>query len=262
MTNDDGFEENEILDIVNILKLFLQFICNKRIISIDKVNLMKENEDTEYTAEMNIYSSETPFKVGRHKILNYNLIKDFIGDLLQEIANNTICFRSLFNYEENYITNIDIMNICACFENQFKNTYPGYKDLAFKKVKKDICIYIENYVTEDYDEKCKYHFQEIKKWINYYKGTLKEKLEYALNDYKTIMGDSFILHRFSKNYENMPNKFKDARNALNHGNMKYQFSSDEYRHVGLVRSIIYMMILKKIGMDAQKIKECIIQMFE
>ena len=55
----------------------------------------------------------------------------------------------------------------------------------------------------------------------------------------------------------MPNRFKNARNALDHGNVKYELSNQEYFDVNLVRAIIYMMILKKIKLSDEQIKMCI-----
>ena len=55
----------------------------------------------------------------------------------------------------------------------------------------------------------------------------------------------------------MPDRFKNVRNALDHGNVKYQLSGQNYFDVDLVRAIIYMMILKKIDMPNEKIKVCV-----
>lgn len=260
VTIDDYFDENEILEIVNIIKLFLQFISNRRIVDIDGVYLMKEAEENAYTAEMNIFKSQKSFNIDRFGVLDYKLLKNYIEKIFQEIANNTICFRSLFNYEEKSITNIDIMNICACFENQFNQTYTDYKDKSFSIVKNDVLKYINGYINEKYNQDCQYHFEEIKKWIGYYKGTLKEKLEYALEDCEKIIEKHYIEFIFGKNYKEMPIKFKNARNALDHGNMEYKFSSSEYKYVLLVRAIVYIMIFKKIGMNNEEIKKCIQQL--
>ena len=116
---------------------------------------MKENESFDFngTVKLNNFKLMEPSK---WNIITYDLIKDNLSNLLQEIADNNICFRSLFNYESDKINSVDIMNICASFESQFNNTYPNFKNKDFKKVKKEIIEYLKimpnNYNTSELEE--------------------------------------------------------------------------------------------------------------
>ena len=150
------------------------------------------------------------------------------------------------------------MNICASFESQFNNTYPNFKNKDFKKVKKEIIEYLKimpnNYNTSKLEE-----MNNIINGIKNYNDTLKSKLQYALEEFIKIYesGGGKVNFDFGKDYINMPNRFKNARNALDHGNVKYELSNQEYFDVNLVRAIIYMMILKKIKLSDEQIKMCI-----
>jgi hypothetical protein len=248
---------DELYDLVNLIRLFLQFISNRRVIDIDEIFIMKENESFDFngTVKLNNFKLMEPSK---WNIITYDLIKDNLSNLLQEIADNNICFRSLFNYESDKINSVDIMNICASFESQFNNTYPNFKNKDFKKVKKEIIEYLKimpnNYNTSELEE-----MNNIINGIKNYNDTLKSKLQYALEEFIKIYesGGGKVNFDFGKDYINMPNRFKNARNALDHGNVKYELSNQEYFDVNLVRAIIYMMILKKIKLSDEQIKMCI-----
>lgn len=248
---------DELYDLVNLIRLFLQFISNRRVIDIDEIFIMKENESFDFNGTVKLNNFKL-MELSKWNIITYDLIKDNLSNLLQEIADNNICFRSLFNYESDKINSVDIMNICASFESQFNNTYPNFKNKDFKKVKKEIIEYLKimpnNYNTSELEE-----MNNIINGIKNYNDTLKSKLQYALEEFIKIYesGGGKVNFDFGKDYINMPNRFKNARNALDHGNVKYELSNQEYFDVNLVRAIIYMMILKKIKLSDEQIKMCI-----
>ena len=249
---------NDLYDLINIVKLFLQFISNRRFIDIDEIFLMKENGKFSFSGTVKLDDESNLMEPSKWNIIPYELIKDNLSSLLQEIANNNICFRSLFNFEKGKINTVDIMNICASFESQFDNTYPNFKNNNFKTIKKDIIKYItempNNYNEHELDE-----MSIIINGIKNYSDTLKSKLQFALDEFVKIYedGGGKVEFDFGKNYINMPDRFKNVRNALDHGNVKYQLSGQNYFDVDLVRAIIYMMILKKIDMPNEKIKVCV-----
>lgn len=214
---------------------------------------MKENGKFSFSGTAKLDDKPNLMEPSKWNIIPYDLIKDNLSNLLQEIADNNICFRSLFNFEKDKINMVDIMNICASFESQFDSTYPN-----FKRVKKDVIKYItempNNYNEQELDE-----LNTIINGIKNYSDTLKSKLQFALDDFvKIYEGESGkVEFDFGKNYINMPDRFKNVRNALDHGNVKYQLTVQNYFDVDLVRAIIYMMILKKINMPNEQIKVCV-----
>ena len=55
-------------------------------------------------------------------------------------------------------------------------------------------------------------------------------------------------------YEKMPERIKNSRNALDHGNRDIVLNSNAYWDAELLRAIVYMMILKEAGVDEEKIR--------
>ena len=247
----------ELYDLLNLIKLLLQFISIKRYIDIDEIFIREGNKRFDFNGMVKINNLKL-MEPNKWNIIPYSIIKDKLDNLLQEIADNNICFRSLFNYEKDKISTVDIMNICACFESQFDITYPNFKNKTFKKIKKEIVKYIEE-MPNNYNDSELYEMNSIINGIKNFSDILKSKLQYALQDFVEIyeVDKNRVEFDFGKNYIDMPNRLKNARNALDHGNTKYQLSNINYYDVKLVRAIIYMMILKKINMPNEQIGKCV-----
>ena len=47
----------------------------------------------------------------------------------------------------------------------------------------------------------------------------------------------------------MPERIKNSRNALDHGNVSYRFENIMYRDAELLRAMVYMLILKSAGIS-------------
>ena len=114
-------------------------------------------------------------------------------------------------------------------------------------------------MPNNYNDSELYEMKSIINGIRNFSDTLKSKLQYALEDFIAIYekDKNRVEFDFGKNYIDMPNRLKNARNALDHGNTKYQLSNINYYDVELVRAIIYMMILKKINMPNEQIGKCV-----
>lgn len=177
---------DEMYDLICLVRLFLQFISNRRCIDIEEIFTTKERDSLDINGMIKIDNLGL-MEPSKWHIIPYSIIKENLGNLLQEIADNNI--------------------------NGIRN----------------------------------------------FSDTLKSKLQYALEDFvETYEKDkNRVEFDFGKNYIDMPNRLKNARNALDHGNTKYQLSNINYYDVELVRAIIYMMILKKINMPNEQIGKCV-----
>ena len=51
----------------------------------------------------------------------------------------------------------------------------------------------------------------------------------------------------------MPERIKNSRNALDHGNVEYKFERIMYWDAELLRAMVYMLILKTAGISDEKI---------
>ncbi len=256
---DEEIQIDELLELVHIAKKFLSFISNSRKVYIDEILINATIGDEQYRCGKFYINQSLNKNIESREVISYENIKNNIPQIFDEIIEDNICFISLFQYEENVINTIDIMNICAAFESQFNITYKNYKDKNLKKVKKDILEAIEN-MKVNYSKIEDEYYNNIYNCIKFYKDTLKSKLEYALLQfeklYETTKDPARIGYDFTDDYKEMPNRIKQARNDLDHGN-NAKVTYKELRDTQLLRAIVYMMILKKAGVKDEIIMRCI-----
>lgn len=247
----------EVWEIASIIQLFLQLVSQTRIIVLDEVMLNFNNrENHEYNAWLYMRPQKDAPSLSRCSILPYNNINKEIGNILNQIASNQICFRSLFNYHSNEIITYDIMNICAAFEAQFLISYPKFKDKEQSAIKARMVADLETKRSE-YSGKEASYFDDILNGLKNYNDTLQKRLQYALDEFTRVYGDDDTKFDFHDEYSTLPKRIKDTRNALDHGNYKYKLTPLMFRDVELLRAIIYMLILEQANMDEKNIKACL-----
>ena len=268
-----GLNPGETLTLCNFVKAFLSFVSNSREVFIEEIlinsNCYMTLEQIEAKGIINypfgqMFMAQATDKNNEiTRVIPYDFIEKSISSIFDEIVNDRIFFISLFGYEKNVVSSVDIMNICATFENQFNKTFPKFKDDDFKKTKKVIMEKVNELV--DFANINTEILSEFIDWISYYKGTLKSKLDYALNVFEKMFeeNDEFWKQELEvhggKDYKGVPERLKNARNKLSHGEKPKERQSlyDTY----LLRAITYMLILKKANVDDKTVVECIKALF-
>lgn len=81
------------------------------------------------------------------------------------------------------------------------------------------------------------------------KEILKKRIDIVLQEFVQIYGDLNIKCDFEEDYVNMPERIKNSRNALDHGNVEYKFERQMYWDAELLRAMVYMLILKTAGVS-------------
>lgn len=258
---DDNIEIDDIFELSIIVKKFLSFVSNKRKVYLEEIIINEYFNENEYKNGNFYLNQSEKEKCNYWHMISYDDINNNIGEIFNEIINDSICFVSLFQYDSNYINAIDIMNICAAFESQFEITYPNYRNKKFEKIKTEmvnqLSLMASKYHDKDYEV-----FKEILTCTNNYKDILKLKIEYALNEFEKLYDEKVREHMdikfdFTDDYKNMPTRIKDARNALDHGNNKYKITYKELTDTILLRAITYSMILKVAKVRKFNIMKCI-----
>lgn len=261
---EDNITIDEVYQISFIVKKFLSFISNSRKVFLDKIIINGYfNEQSAYKyGEFYLEQGEKE-NIKWNNVFKYDNLKEKIGEIFNEIINDNICFVSLFQYEKEYISTIDIMNICAAFESQFDKTYPKYRNKKFNCVKDDILTDLDFFKsTYKRDKKSQEITNEIILAVKNYKDILRSKLEYALIDFEKLYNSKYgenmsIKYDFKDNYKEMPIRIKNARNKLDHGNTKVEINYDVLTDTILLRAVTYFMILKKAGIKRADIMKCI-----
>ena len=95
--------------------------------------------------------------------------------------------------------------------------------------------------------------------IKYVNETLKNRIQEALNSFVEIYGEQQVRLRFSNDFEKMPERIKNSRNYLDHGNVKKSFTKKSFTDAELLRAVVYMMIIESAGITE---KGCIIRIID
>ena len=254
------FEVNKTSDqellhnVIQMAKTFFKFISvNSKVDIINPVMIGCGNDINEYTTMLYIKPDNVEDS-NFNRCLKYEDTESSLEKLLTMICQNEICFRSLFPCNMNKITYADIMNICAAFELQFDvSVRHNYKYKEQEKVKKKIIKIIEDSRETQFSDAEKIYCNEIIAGIKNVKETLKKRIDIVLQEFIRIYGELNIKCDFEEDYVNMPERIKNSRNALDHGNVEYKFERIMYWDAELLRAMVYMLILKTAGISDEKI---------
>lgn len=246
----------DVWQVANIVKLFLQLVSQSRIINLDEVSLNSMASEHPYNAWLYMRPEQNVSISSRERVLKYKDIKECIGNIFDQISENQVYFRSLFNEHDTIIHTYDIMNICAAFEAQFAVLEPKFKDKMQSEIKKRMVDHLISHRTEYTDSEAIY-FDAIIDGLKNFNDTLQKRLQIALDEFIRIYGENDIGFDFSPDYKTMPKRIKDTRNALDHGNRTYRLTSLMFKDTELLRAITYMLILQKANMSDTNIRACL-----
>lgn len=242
-------EKDNIWKIVKTVSLFLKFISQSPNVDFLNPIIVNTGVDINETDTYLYIRPDTGTKIIRQRVLDYKDLETVLGRLLELIYNEDINFRSLLisNYEK--ITYADIMNICAAFESQFERKCEGvFHYDEQKRVRRKMVKVLKKLRDEEFTKEEVPLFDEIIDGFNKYSDTLKKRIELALEEFVEVYGED-IEFDFEKDYRNMPDRIKNTRNALDHGNHQYKLQRIMYWDSELLRAIVYMLIFKTIGID-------------
>lgn len=260
-----------IFRLYNIAKLFVQYLCYRRNIVFDAVELSALMDNGKYhtCAKMHVLDSLSqceakPIKDGRY--IKQQYIEGYEGKILSDIASDTIYTRHLPDTFEagKHIDAARFVMITAAFEWEFRRIFPeGVK-------KKEAKIKAE--------EQAKQVLQEL---IDSSKGELKSIYKYMqknigsspLSGKITFVGKNLveIIDMFGKylyslngedlNYSEMGERLSQQRNNYAHGNLDKDFVGLSLLDLIFLEIVLYAMQLKYYGLEDIKIKKALNELF-
>lgn len=254
-----GETSDDIESLWNIIKtmhLFLKFIAQSPSVNFDKEIRIYCGDKINESRTFFYMRPEQERIIYPERVLEYSALESGIKNIIESISSNRIYFRSLFSADANLITYADIMNVCAAFESQYAALYGDFKDEKKSKIKKKMISMItknKDLFTKEEES----YYKDVLEGFRNYRDSLKKRIEHALSEFVEIYGDENIEYDFVKSYLEMPERIKNARNALDHGNKEYILTYDMYWDSELLRAITYMLILKQANIPDEQIRKCL-----
>lgn len=115
--SESALTYDEVVRINTIVERFLSFVACSRSININTIRINDYGllECSDYACGHCMIGAPSERAIGG-VVLDYAHISSKLNEIFELIYNDDICFISLFQYEADKISPVDIMNICAAFE--------------------------------------------------------------------------------------------------------------------------------------------------
>lgn len=267
-TNDYKF----IFKLWHIAKQFVQFLCYRKNIQFNKVELAAPREDGKHEnfAELHVLSkaSETeiePLKDGRY--IKQCYISGYEGKLLSDIANDKLYLRHL---PESFQSSLHIdaarfVMITAAFEWEFDrlftNGIPKSKERASAEA--TVSQKINDLINES-SGRIKKIYKSLLRFVQQV-PSLASKIENTGDNLSLILEpfgtQLYTLNKEELNYPSMGKRIADQRNHFAHGDLDQSFIGLSLLDLIFLQRIIYAMQLKIAGLEDKQIQKAINDLF-
>lgn len=199
------------------------------------------------------------------KYLSVQPFSDKISQLLECFPSGITRQYNIYHYKREWVFEFDIVRLSGAFEDAFRDNVEKsseYKILLTKR-KEDIAFKELKQLLNDFSNKHSLanneDFMSCRKLFDDYGGTLKNKLEFAINDFCKTMNYIIVDSGFFYSPTLFETRIKDARNAICHGlhNKKIDWKNAANDTL-ILQEIIYFILLKyKMKMPEEMIKDSI-----
>ena len=260
-----------IIEILNVAKRFVQFLCYRRNIIFSSIDLsaptkngLHEKFATLYRTQED-YSIET-YPLEKERLIKYKYLKGKIGKIITDIANQNIYTEHIpETYKLGQRINAGrFVMITAAFEWEFKKIYPKgiKKDITTQDAEEKVNSYIDQLINDN-NGKEKKILKFLRKLIA--SDNLESKIIEFGKDYGSI-SNMFGEHLYSLNnetldYKGMAKRLSGQRNHFAHGDINKEFIGLSLLDLVFLEYIIYIMQLKYFDINDVMIKKSINDLF-
>lgn len=254
----------------------LCFLTYRKNVEINSCQIMNKSNDGKYievgrffvNIDKDTYSESIYTK--SMKILPYNLIKEYLANLIKLIIDNKLYFQHIPYNSRDMLTMTPsrFVMITAAFEYTFNEIYgKNYKtDNIIEKIKGPLLEFLKK-MKEESTGKLKKRAKGFYKYIEASGFNLADKIKFALDDHFEEIS-IFIDHIYKINKIETPTTLKIAeriekqRNNYAHGNISNEIDPNVMLDLFIMECLIYTMTLRKIGMNENEIKKSIKKLFD
>ena len=197
--------------------------------------------------------------------INYDYIKTIDHKILQAIVDEKIFIRHIPENElkRNQITPQSFVIVSSAFEWEFKQLFPNGVEHTKTKINK--MEEIKNDLLQlsvNYDKQKNKVIKKIVEDVG--RDNLESKIIYT-NKKLSNISEIFLQYLCNLNYIKNKNKIftnlQKLRNDFAHGNMDIDIDSDGFVGIIYLERLIYIMQLKRFGLDDENIKKAINKLF-
>lgn len=264
-----------IRNLYAIIKRLFCILCYRRNIHIDEVEMSGIDENG-IVCSMGVFHPlysrclDCEDEKVLEKTVKHKTIEPFLSELVQTIADEKVHIEHIpeTKRDGSRITVARTVLITAAFEWTFEQTYANPPMSPYhQEVKVDVIQALEELLQkEGYNSKKKKTVKMYQKIINGVDRSLSGKIQYALNDCKSIL-EPFIERLYAINgmevatFEEIADELQYQRNAYAHGAIDRKLKENIVLDVIILEWLNYCMLFKQVGYDREDIFNAINQIF-
>ena len=260
-----------IINLIKVAKQLIQYLCYRRNVIFSSVEIaaprhkgLHETFATLY--ETNENNIEEIYPNAKERLIKYDYLQGHFGDILNDIINEKIYLEHIPESYElgRHINAGRFVMITAAFEWEFKRNYPKgiEKRQKTKEAEENVTKIIDNLI-KDNSGKSKDILKFLKKLIK--TDNLESRIVEYGKQYGTISdifgNNLYNINDEQLNYKKMGKRLSDQRNHFAHGDIDKEFIGLSLLDLIYLEYVIYIMQLKFYGLDDDKIKNAINDLF-
>lgn len=260
-----------IAELCNLAKRFISYLCYRSNICISKIqlNILDELDRKSYGELIYCKNNDNVenkcIKDGRY--ISYYEFKGFEHIILDNLSKNIIYTTHIPNsYEQGmHISTATFILTTAAFEWEFKKLYPDgiTKKQSTIDAEEDVKTVIDD-LKKNNSGKRKEIYKFLSKLVR--SDSLNSKIIHAYNDLLPV-ASIFGNHIYSMNGEvllikDMAKRVATQRNNFAHGNIDNEFIGLSFLDIIFLERFIYIMQLKRIGLEDLEVKKAINNLFK
>ena len=262
-----------ILRLWYIAKEFLQFLCRRKNICLDNMELFAPDGNGKYDEFATLYvtrnKAETDIDaLTSGRFISQRHIAGATGAILSDIANNQMYLRHLpASYSERgQVDAARFVMVTAAFEWEFKRLYPQGvpKTQKRKEAEERVFAQIEALKESSHGVE-KAIYKSLLKSIERYLS-LENKIEIIGKDLSEILDvfgkQIYELNDLQLSYSETGKRLGSQRNDFAHGNLDHDFKVESLLDVAFLEKVIYAMQLKIAGVEDWKIQSAVNELFQ
>lgn len=260
-----------IINLIKIVKQFIQYLCYRKNVIFSRIEISAPTSKGLHETFAVLYEThenniEEIYPIEKERLIKYDYLKGHLGSILNDIVNQNIYLEHIPESYEigRHINAGRFVMITAAFEWEFKRNYPVgiKKSLKTREAEDNISNIIDKLIKES-TGKSKEILKFLKKLIR------SDNLESRIIEYGKHYGnisDIFGNHLYNindekLNYKEMGKRLSDQRNHFAHGDIDKEFIGLSLLDLVYLEYIIYIMQLKFYGIEDDKIKHAINDLF-
>ena len=203
----------------------------------------------------------------KERIIRAEYLNNYAADILKAFDCGEMPFGHLCSSIEDmsHYPISRIIMILSAFEREFRNIYGQdvRRSEDYKETKEQIVKLIEDRAKELTGKRKKY-VKDFAKGIKNSDSSYGDNFKYALEDCESIM-KPFITRRFEGTYEeiiaDVSFSINSLRNGIAHSRLDMEIEARHLTDIKLVEEMIYVIRLKKIGVEDTVIQKSINELF-